>query len=82
MHNKTTHRGTRTSAHNAGEVGARTQAMDRGNSGREASASLATASAEDRAAGTGTHAESEAVRASPTTVIGLERALHLELLQV
>ena len=51
-------------------------------SGREACASLATASAEDRAAGTGTHAESEAVRTSPTTVIGLERALHLELLQV
>ena len=51
-------------------------------SGREARATLATASAENRAAGTGTHTESEAVRASPTTVIGLERALHLLLLQV
>jgi hypothetical protein len=47
---------------------------------RQARAALAAASSEDRAASTGAHAGAEAMRARPTTIIGLERALRHDVL--
>jgi hypothetical protein len=47
---------------------------------RQARAALAAASSEDRTASASAHAGAEAMRARPTTVIGLERALRHDVL--
>ncbi len=54
---------------------ARHWTLTSGCSGRQAGATLATAGREDRAAGTGTHAQAEAVGLRATAVVRLEGAL-------
>jgi hypothetical protein len=49
----------------------------RSGSSGELGAALATAAGNDRAAGTGPHAQTEAVHTSTTTVVGLESTLPL-----